>query len=65
MTAIIVQGMTCAHCQAAVETALRALPEVREVQVDLASGRTEIEGEAPLASLLAAVHALGYTAEPA
>jgi copper chaperone len=36
---IIVKGMSCGHCAAAVTKALEALPGVSGVQVDLTSGR--------------------------
>ncbi|MGH3446051.1 MAG: heavy-metal-associated domain-containing protein [Nocardioidaceae bacterium] len=35
-----VDGMSCAHCVAAVQEEVGALPEVREVAVDLVAGGT-------------------------
>lgn len=39
MAEIIVKGMSCNHCVAAVTKALESLPGVSDVRVDLASGR--------------------------
>lgn len=38
-------GMSCPHCQATVEKALRALPGVNDVVVNLHNGTAEISGE--------------------
>lgn len=40
-----VTGMTCDHCVRAVTTEVMALPGVRSVDVDLASGAVTIESE--------------------
>lgn len=42
-TDIIVQGMTCGHCVAAVTEELKTIDGVREVQIDLHEG-----GESPV-----------------
>lgn len=39
MPEIIVKGMSCGHCAAAVTKALESLPGVTDVQVDLTTGR--------------------------
>jgi copper chaperone len=44
-----VSGMSCAHCAGAVSAELQALAGVREVSVDLASGRVTVLSDAPLA----------------
>jgi copper chaperone len=41
----VVEGMTCAHCKAAVEQEVGALSGVDEVRVDLASGRVTVVGD--------------------
>ncbi len=41
----VVQGMTCAHCVASVREEVAEVPGVRDVQVDLASGRLLVSGE--------------------
>ncbi|MCX7630762.1 MAG: heavy-metal-associated domain-containing protein [Geminicoccaceae bacterium] len=60
-----VEGMGCEGCVAAVEKALRSVPNVRAVTVDLKAGRAEVEHEgAELAALLRAVEKAGYQARP-
>lgn len=49
MPEIKVKGMSCAHCVAAVTKALKSLPGVTEVAVDLASGRVDYHSAAPVA----------------
>lgn len=62
---IRVDGMTCGHCEASVEKALRALPGVTEVSVDRAAGQATIEGGTDAQTAAAAVHAIGFDATPA
>jgi len=40
-----VEGMSCGHCQAAVEKAVQGLAGVSEVKVDLAGKKVEVEYE--------------------
>ena len=40
-----VEGMSCGHCQAAVEKAVKGLIGVSEVKVDLAGKKVEIDYE--------------------
>jgi copper chaperone CopZ len=61
-----IEGMGCEGCVAAVDTALRAVPGVRTVAVDLAAGRATVEHEGvDPAALLRAVEKAGYDARPA
>ncbi|AGA89275.1 copper chaperone [Thioflavicoccus mobilis 8321] len=61
MIELQIAGITCQHCVAAVREALAGVPGVtRVVDVDLASGRAIVEGDAPLATLVAAVEDAGY-----
>lgn len=39
---ITIEGMTCGHCTATVEKALRALPNVTDVKVDLAAKTADV-----------------------
>ena len=57
-----VEGMHCGHCVATVEKALRALPGVTVVAVEV--GRVEVELEQPAATdqVAAALAAVGYPA---
>ncbi len=65
MTLLKVTGMSCQHCVQAVIQAIEAVPGVSGVEVDLASGFARVEGEAESSTLIAAVTAAGYRAEPA
>jgi len=59
---ISVSGMTCANCVRHVTEALRALPGVRAVNVDLASGAAtlEVERRLDLGAIAAALDNAGY-----
>ncbi|HEX7004608.1 MAG TPA: cation transporter [Trueperaceae bacterium] len=65
MTQLKIGGMSCGHCQAAVESALKSVDGVEQVRVDLASGTAEVEGDADLEALVAAVQEEGYQATAA
>ena len=56
-------GMTCSHCRMAVERALREVPGIEAVDVDLHAGRAVIAGTANPDELIKAVESVGYTAE--
>ncbi|MBU2738950.1 CopZ family metallochaperone [Acidithiobacillus concretivorus] len=59
-----VQGMTCMHCVAAVEKALREVPGVQTVAVHLDSSNATVEGDSLDAeTLVQAVEGEGYTAQ--
>lgn len=62
---LIIKGMSCNHCRAAVKSALERVPGTESVEVDLAPGSARVEGSASLAALTAAVKAEGYEASPA
>jgi copper chaperone CopZ len=55
-----VKGMTCGGCAKHVEKALRAVPGVAEVTVDVAKGTVHIEGTASFDTMAASVEAAGY-----
>ncbi|MBO1075836.1 heavy metal translocating P-type ATPase [Roseomonas marmotae] len=55
-----VTGMTCASCAGRVERALRKVPGVEEVSVNLATEQASLRGSAPLPALAEAVRAAGY-----
>ena len=59
---VTVTGMTCCHCAAAVERAIRALPGVTEVDVQLPDGAVTIRSSFPVeASAIGSVVAsVGY-----
>lgn len=60
--ALLVEGMTCASCVGRVERALQAVSGVTEVNVNLATERATIRGQAHLPELIAAVEKAGYSA---
>ncbi|MFC3832489.1 MULTISPECIES: CopZ family metallochaperone [Deinococcus] len=64
-TELNITGMTCGHCVKAVEGALRAIPGVQAVTVDLAGGRATVQGDADRNAMLAAVTEEGYSAQVA
>ncbi len=57
-----VEGMSCEHCQAAVQQALEGVPGVGSAQVDLASAAAQVEvtGDVSEQALAAAVAEAGY-----
>jgi copper chaperone len=62
MPEIMVKGMSCGHCTAAVAQALGSLPGIKDVQVDLPSGRVTYASDRPVSQdeLASAVRAAGY-----
>ena len=60
-----IEGMTCGGCVRSVENALRRVPAVSAVAVDLAQGSARVEGDRlDAAALVAAVEDAGYDAHP-
>ena len=61
-TTYTVTGMTCAHCVRAVTEAVGAVPGVRDVAVDLASGGGTVTSDGPVdvEAVRAAVDEAGY-----
>jgi copper chaperone CopZ len=55
-----VNGMTCGGCARHVEKALRAVPGVTAVRVDVVQGLATVEGQASFQDLAASVGAAGY-----
>jgi Cu+-exporting ATPase len=60
---IAVEGMSCQHCVAKVDKAIRALPDVTAVRVSLDENLAEVSGGKPH-QVIAAVEAAGYHARP-
>jgi copper chaperone CopZ len=57
-----VEGMTCAHCVAAVTQEVSRIPGAEHVRVDLDSGRLALDGEQVDADdVRAAVEEAGYS----
>ncbi|MCR5180411.1 MAG: SO_0444 family Cu/Zn efflux transporter [Bacteroidaceae bacterium] len=57
-----VDGMSCNHCKANVEKAIRGVEGVTDVEVDLASGTATVQGNHDHAALIARVDSFGYEA---
>jgi copper chaperone CopZ len=57
-----ITGMTCGHCVSAVTTELSALPGVRKVTVDLATGGATVTSDSvlPIDEVRNAVDEAGY-----
>lgn len=64
-TILKISGMTCGHCARAVTEALRAVPGVGAVQVNLDSNEAIVQGDAAPGQLIAAVKVEGYGAQAA
>lgn len=62
-TELTVNGMTCGHCETAVKNALKSVPGVQDVRVDLRGGTASVQGEADPQALIAAVTEEGYGAQ--
>ena len=62
-----IDGMTCGHCVARVQTALDGTSGVKAAKVDLDSGTAEIRfgAETDTAALIGVVEAAGYSAQAA
>ena len=63
MVNLKISGMNCQHCVRAVTEALREVPGVESVDVDLDAGLARVEGSAGAERLIEAVSAAGYQAE--
>ena len=63
-TEYVVTGMTCAHCERAVQEEVSALPGVTVLKVSAPENKLVISSDAPVAddAVLAAVVEAGYTA---
>ncbi|UFA51707.1 cation transporter (plasmid) [Deinococcus radiophilus] len=64
MTDLKIEGMSCGHCVAAVEKALRGVEGVEAASVNLDEGTATVQGNVDLTTLMAAVAEEGYTATP-
>lgn len=62
-TTLSIQGMKCAGCAAKVEQALRGVPGVAGVSVDLEHATAEVEGGGEAHNLVSAVQTAGFRAQ--
>ena len=55
-----VQGMTCGHCVKAVTQAVKSVDPQAEVQVDLASGKVDVQTQQDRTAIARAIEEEGY-----
>jgi copper chaperone len=55
-----VQGMSCGHCVGAVTQAVRTVDPQAQVQVDLATGKVEVQSQQDHAAIARAIEEEGY-----
>lgn len=55
-----VQGMTCGHCERAVQTAIKTLDPQAEVKIDRAQNLVEVNTSQPREAVAAAISEEGY-----
>ncbi len=58
----LVSGMTCGHCKAAVESAIKATEGVQAAQVDLKAGNATVGGTFADAAIIESIKEAGYEA---
>lgn len=56
-----VEGMTCGHCERAVQQALQAVDATAQVSIDRASQKVVVVSQADAAALSAAIAEEGYS----
>ncbi len=57
-----VEGMSCGHCVSAITAAVRPLPGVTGVDVDLTAGTVTVAGTSDRTAVTAAIEDCGYEA---
>ena len=58
-----VEGMTCGHCERAVQAAINTLDPQAEVKIDRARNRVEVDSAQPRDAVAAAICEEGYSVE--
>ena len=56
-----VQGMTCGHCERAVEVAIKSLDPQAEVRIERSQNKVEVNSTQPREALAVAISQEGYT----
>lgn len=56
-----VQGMTCGHCERAVQTAIKTLDPQAQVRIDRQRNLVEVESNQPRDAITQAIREEGYT----
>lgn len=62
MTLLSVPDMSCGHCKASVEAALKTLPGAGAFQVDLTLRQVQVDGTTSTPALLKALDEIGFPA---
>ena len=57
---LTVQGMTCGHCERAVQTAIKTLDPQAEVRIYRAQNLVEVQSTQPREAIAAAIRDEGY-----
>lgn len=55
-----IKGMNCTHCQATVAKSISSVKGVKQVDVNLSTGKATVEGEHDSDELIAAVRNVGF-----
>ncbi len=55
-----VEGMNCSHCRASVMKAIASVEGVEQVDVDLSTGKTTVQGKHKREEIVAAIRAAGF-----
>lgn len=64
MPSFDVRGMSCGHCVRAVTTSIHEIDPTAKVEVDLATGRVEVDSDRPADAIAKAIVDAGYEAKP-
>ena len=56
-----VQGMTCGHCERAVQTAIKTLDPQADVRIDRSRNLVEVQTNQPREAVAEAIREEGYT----
>ena len=64
MPSFDVRGMSCGHCVKAVTTSIHEIDPTAKVDVDLASGRVDVDSSRPVDAIAKAIVDAGYEARP-
>ncbi|MDH2998850.1 hypothetical protein A1D22_03135 [Pasteurellaceae bacterium LFhippo2] len=59
-TILQLDGLHCGHCVKSVENALKALPTVTDVQIDLSTQKAVIESEENQQTLIDTIFDIGF-----
>lgn len=62
MTTLSIPDMTCGHCKASIESALKSLGNAGDITVDLSAKTATTTGPAAPAALLKALDEVGFPA---